>query len=159
MPYGCRVLSLRIQYVSRLFLALSVQRWSDSMTHSSMSVKECDSDWKCSATGDLLNRFILQSDLCRFILRLIDSLVSPTYCLLQTVQDIKYTALLVLQLYSPLIDDLAPMLLLNTVMGFMSWHVWHLDTSQGPECPVLGVSSFELTFALTRMSRRDFGLR
>ena len=52
---------------------------------------------KCSAVGDLTNLRCLQSSRWPFIRLFNGPLVSPTYCLLQLLQEIRYTAFSVVQ--------------------------------------------------------------
>ena len=159
IPEGCNVSSRRIQYVSRCFLSLSDQWGFDSMTQRSIESNVWESWLKCSATGDLLNLLSFQSDLWMLIRRFSVSFVSPTYCFLQTLHVIKYMALLDLQVCSPLIADLAPTMLVNTVAGRMSRHVWQRGALHGFEEPAVVWSPSDVNLACTRISWRDLGLR
>lgn len=123
-----------------------------------MSSKVCSGKLKCSAAGALLNLRWRKSERCKFMRKLRPSLVSPTYCLPQTLHVIRYTTFDVLQLALPLMYDFAPVRDEKDVAGVINMHVLHLGVLQGPELPVVGLDAFEPNFACTRMSRRLFGL-
>jgi hypothetical protein len=94
----------RIQYVSHdlcvthdyCVLCLIQQR--------DTSLKLCPSRWTCSATGDMLNLRVLRSERCKFIRLLNGSLVSPTYCFLHTMQEMRFITFAVLHFILPLRD-------------------------------------------------------
>jgi len=154
--YSLWVESVLSMEVSRVFRCPSVHVSLASIQQSKMLSNEWCSSLKWAATRVLLYFLVFQSDRRRFI-RLLSAMdVSPTYCLLQMLHVIRYTALAVLHVWRPFIAKIAPYIALNACAMGISLRVWQRVFLNGLDSP-LGHSCLGVTFARTRMSLRLFG--
>ena len=147
-----------IQYVSRDLRSSSDHCVFSSIQYKMIFSNEWPDSLKCAATGDLLNLRVFQSDLCRFMRMFNAIFVSPTYCLLHILHVIRYTAFAVLQLWLPLMDEMAPDVALNVFDGRIILHVWHRLVPHGFDSPRTASSDFGVILARTRMSLILLGL-
>ena len=100
----------------------------------------------------------LQSSRWPFIRLFNGPLVSPTYCLLQLLQEIRYTTLSVVQSVFCLSLTVAPEDDFTVPAEVIILQHWHLFLPQGRHSPFwLSSSDFSLSRACTRKSRRLFG--
>ena len=121
MPWGCVVLSFLIHSFSRFFLMSVSFLGALSIQVMAMWRAPCLGRLKCLATGVL--RLCLASAQCSTSRHSRERLVSPTYCLSQAVQVIRYTTFSVGQLRYLRIVKVSPEDVLVKVTFSVVWEI------------------------------------